>query len=599
MRLHLALQKMSEHSNIHQAHAWIATVDARDAVAEAIMNQCVDEAFNLKDKFLINTSRSMHQVEEKLTHGLEQALGSTRFLDHIVYPNAQAPSILYRPRRITPNRQALESLASRTNQFEIRFPLTAAILDDHSQLLQAGEDLILAVEWLLLLRKALIARDSAEPLSREQASDLSNRQALNFLPEAEEREYARLILSRYCTLFNKVLPQIINLYECERNPFLVRDPVTSRLAVDLSAGGDYSSRTEFSFETSVIFSLPAPPSMGEPVDAPSLCTIGIVRHLERLHNSAFGSEEIRPTSIPIGSCALERLRRIVIRSSTRSDVDIIVRTMIESNTAAPLQDADIKLEDVETNLRRRFLRGAEPIQLCLPSYAFLGSATSKGSLARLNAAIPQRRNLSPDIRQAIVENCGGRRNRLVPFIRFLEHAIRVLAAVGGNASSSLSEFAIQVLRIDEAQVEEWGLLRSATALCDVSNLLLLTEAMLSSSSIVTSGQEVMSRVRAAFCEPHLDQDSLTLLSAAAEHLHRPSKLLEALHDLLTGPLSDPDTNFDPQAPLKTFLEYQDIDLLQADDYQLYFPSNLYLRQALGVYNHLQDLCFGGGAVSSS
>ena len=96
------------------------------------------------------------------------------------------------------------------------------------------------------------------------------------LPEPK-RARAWDVLERFVAAFNETLPHIENLYECQANPF-----VTKQGTVDLSGGGG-ELEGGMSPETPVAFSLPSFRVAGE-ADAAGLCTVVILRTLERSHN---------------------------------------------------------------------------------------------------------------------------------------------------------------------------------------------------------------------------------------------------------------------------------------------------------------------------
>lgn len=98
---------------------------------------------------------------------------------------------------------------------------------------------------------------------------------------------------KFCFAFNHTLPLVEALYECQRNPFL-----NNKGEVDLTGGGGGNDDNDHSgsgggggngggmimcAETPVAFSLPSAPP-GE-VDASGLCTLMILRRLERAHNT--------------------------------------------------------------------------------------------------------------------------------------------------------------------------------------------------------------------------------------------------------------------------------------------------------------------------
>jgi hypothetical protein len=168
-------------------------------------------------------------------------------------------------------------------------------------------ELVSGAADVLAWHRVLFAAIGDRPLTRAEAAELTNADAIAWLPR-EQQCAAREGFRRFARAFNRGLPLVENLYECQANPF-----VTARGEIDLSgaagknsgtpaggSGGGASGssfslsgvgssgegRARMGFGTPVAFSLPSAP-VGE-VDAAGLCTPMLLRRLERAHNLLLG-----------------------------------------------------------------------------------------------------------------------------------------------------------------------------------------------------------------------------------------------------------------------------------------------------------------------
>jgi hypothetical protein len=145
------------------------------------------------------------------------------------------------------------------------------------ELVSCGADIL---EWHAILFEAIGDRS----ITRADAMSFTNSDVIAWLPDSKQAN-AWIVLDKYCIAFNDTLPLVEALYECQRNPFL-----TSKNEVNLTGSGDVndddniSNKTlGMSVDTPIAFSLPSAPP-GE-VDASGLCTLMILRRLERAHNA--------------------------------------------------------------------------------------------------------------------------------------------------------------------------------------------------------------------------------------------------------------------------------------------------------------------------
>jgi hypothetical protein len=159
-------------------------------------------------------------------------------------------------------------------------------------------ELISGVADILEWHRVLFGAIGDRSFTRADANQITNGEVIEWL-DTKHQPAARHTFKRFASTFNRGLPLVENLYECQANPF-----VTPRGEVDLSGSSsskrreveaqikDYtgekgvsssnSAMTQMGLHTPVVFSLPSAP-VGE-VDAAGLCTPMLLRRLERAHN---------------------------------------------------------------------------------------------------------------------------------------------------------------------------------------------------------------------------------------------------------------------------------------------------------------------------
>ena len=120
-------------------------------------------------------------------------------------------------------------------------------------------------------------------ITREQALSITNRQAIEHLPE-ELRDNAFKIFYEFAECFNLALPLIENIFECQRNPYLASDG-----SVDLSgAGALLGQGVQMSLDVSIMFSLPA---MTEGLDdTMGLCSIKLLQLMQNTQTTLFNKQ---------------------------------------------------------------------------------------------------------------------------------------------------------------------------------------------------------------------------------------------------------------------------------------------------------------------
>jgi hypothetical protein len=184
-------------------------------------------------------------------------------------------------------------------------------------------------------------RYSVGPISRDEASELTNWDVVEMIPKGAAREEAIKTLQAYCIAFNDAFPLVRNLFECQANPFVrterriightKQSPQRPALVSATTADGidddaidneeqeprrlqhpeqdqvteeettivDLGGGATMGPDTAVAFSLPsAVPLAGGGIDAPGLCTIQLIRTLSNSHNDLLDQLRL----VPIGGC---------------------------------------------------------------------------------------------------------------------------------------------------------------------------------------------------------------------------------------------------------------------------------------------------------
>lgn len=359
-------------------------------------------------------------------------------------------------------------------------------------------------------------------------------------------------------------------------------------------------------DTPIAFSLPsAPPGT---VDATGLCTIQIIRTLEGLHNETMvalsaataapqvtaveeGSrDDDRRETAPCINCATPSalVRRQVLDYKCHRDL----APLVSQNAVQALGHGDgrslgFDASRIETELCEGVLRGLGQLVVHVRQFEYANELRQVGVLAALAFNVPQE-PLPMTVAKAVAEEMDTA-TCLSEFLHLLEQAAHVVASLsatsgGLNKNTFLGVFAQKVLLVPE---KVWSstcpsAVTNAATLAHLRDLIVTVEAHLRGSP---SSHTVMPRYRM----PLGDEETAELKRATgamfqgSDRHTAPTLLLAPLRDLLSGLLSDPDTQFNESESLKMFLTYQDVDLMDEAWFQDHFPATIPLSGSLEAY----------------
>ena len=149
------------------------------------------------------------------------------------------------------------------------YPLLGKLFKNEKQL-----RIVKYIQYILAWHKVLFKIYSDNTISREDALQITNRQAIENLPE-ESREEALRTFELFAVAFNESLPFIELIFECQPNPFLASDG-----SVDLSGGKLTNHRgVQMSLDVSIMFSIPSFTENRD--DTMGLCTIKLLELMQQ------------------------------------------------------------------------------------------------------------------------------------------------------------------------------------------------------------------------------------------------------------------------------------------------------------------------------
>ncbi|KAH9260003.1 hypothetical protein BASA81_001775 [Batrachochytrium salamandrivorans] len=428
------------------------------------------------------------------------------------------------------------------------------------------------LEWSATLGQALALRP--RKLTREEASQLTNAEAIRLFPSQAQQDQATEVLLRYCTAFNQSFRLVPFLYECQRNPFL-----TEQLEVDLGAGMKMSPSTPVAFSLVAIVQGDA--------DAPSLCLFQLVRALQQLNNNLLDqllehndAGVLITTEVPVTTMHTPRsviLSRLVQYDRERDLVPLLVvhgssgKSNDGNNPNPHVREVD--LPSLSHALSRQLMAGGKgPIRVVIPQFQYANEARRTGTLAVLKNRIPQV-ELSLAAKSALAQQLDSD-SKIHPIMEMVDNAITFLSSFDSSAAFEgkmlLREFARSVLEADD---DFNGL--EQLALCHLASLFVwLEEAKLGK----TMEELVHPRYRQT-----LDTGLGETLRQVATEFWDLDLLLPILKELLVNRLGEGSV-FPQDAPLGEYLEYcTDVDLTALEWFAKHFPPALCLEHALAVW----------------
>lgn len=324
---------------------------------------------------------------------------------------------------------------SKDTLFEARYSLLHSFLLQEDRLSHV-QGIVAILEW----HRVLLTVFQNNEMSREEASNITNEDAVRRLPSAEEQAKASQILDNFCEVFNRSFPLVENLYECQPNPFL-----TDKREVDLSGSGTPTPMTR---NTTVLFSIPSM-NQGENVAA-GLCTIQLLLQLHRIHEHALG----------MGAAAAARRQRrqpqepapvqgqddsiVLPEISCETSPDILRSSLVDYDRSAhflPLlhtsatynpKDNSISFDfaQLQAGVHAVLVEGRQSVRLNIAHYQYRGGLRTNGALSRLRQRVPQE-SINPSILQLIFAEMDTQ-NRVTTLLSRLEMVISFLATVGGE-----------------------------------------------------------------------------------------------------------------------------------------------------------------------
>jgi len=355
-----------------------------------------------------------------------------------------------------------------------RFEVNGAISAAYPVLRQflAEEEALLSIKALgsvLAFHGVLFrALSGKSVISQDQASELSNMDAIRLLP-SEEQGTAEAILSRYCDDFNRAFPLVALIYECEDNPFLHQG------IVDLSGTGTGNGKQTMSYDTPVRFSLPFREVSGE-VDAPAMCTIALLQHLQNVQNCLMDRIVASRGSVPVQDTQLKRMGdgkkggRRGAQSKSRPPPDTVAPPpgmaieepkapaisylsgpeLIDAAVVNYSRDRDLLplLEThgrqalglgtggsieyvyarIEATIANRLFSGKSHVLIHIPQYPYTGQLKKPGRFSSLSSRIPQE-GLPASISERISEEINTQ-HRLTRLLAIIEDCVAFLVSIG-------------------------------------------------------------------------------------------------------------------------------------------------------------------------
>eukprot|EP00392_Amoebophrya_sp_AT5.2_P009963 g9994.t1 len=411
----------------------------------------------------------------------------------------------------------------------------------------------------------------------------------------------QLKLARFLRAFNEGLPWLPTLYECQRNPFLATDADGNPT---VSIDGE-----KLQPDSPIVFGLPSQPPQTRAVDPSGLCVLRLLDFFGRTNNELL--EEL--ASLDGGSSRLVN-RGGQTRTAFGDGASMIdTRSVLELHLETPCDDARRRLihydraddllpllheffgeetEDAskaegihglllafQSAVKRRviFRKNISRVQVLVRQFLYRGELRARGSLGVLGRMVAQSGVLPFTVHKRLeddVSNCRERHRQLTALV---ERVIQSLVVFGLGAAASgetpLRDYLREALPDGSA---DGG--ASTWAEDEGHDIAILGDVQLRHLGALYLALETIGSGGA---------DSRFLPQSLQQVLR--DRYQGVLRDLLCGPLSDPETQYDGGESLKLFLEYADTDLEQDSTFRDHFPDALALSHSLEL---LRMLCGG-------
>lgn len=438
-------------------------------------------------------------------------------------------------------------------------------------------------------------------ITRTESIEITNKDVIERLPTAKQAK-AREVLTGYCAVFNKTLPAIELLYECNENPFIKNG------RVDLDGAGKQMDEN-----TSIAFSLPSMVTGSDKGDfINGMCTIRILELLVDSQNEVL--DAIAPTELakrrrfkpldgpnpatPVpAAAAQEREAAKIPAVSYRTPALILENQLIlyqRENDLMPLlrmfaiQSLDYGVgaelsydhAKLELTLANGLLAGKRPINLCISHFQYKGDVQRMGQLTMLNNKITQEVQLTSALKESITADIDTQ-SRALRLIEILEVCIQFIVSIGSASSKFdghmlLSTYVLETLHYAPEEWEEVSTLtiRQNIYLNNIQALYLLLESQ-------TNGNPI-DDIPGEYRDPISQEQELAFRNATSKMNN--SALLSELRTFIIGQLTS--SNYGPNLNLKEYLSYTDLEY--EDWFAEHFPEDLLLAHTVAIYKILES-----------
>ena len=554
-------------------------------------------------KLILDSSFQAKQRED----ALQLALGRSGWEDLMEQTNNPGDAELwsYSP---YPSMEHFQMAMSGDSVNRQRYPILPDFIEQEGNL-QLVQHIVPILEWHQLLFTVFQNNE----ITREQARELTNRDAVDRLPTQEQRKWGAKVLDEFCVAFNASFPLVVNLYQCQENPFLTEDK-----KVALNGNKTYSPMSP---ETAVAFSIPSM-NPGEN-DATGLCTAQLLHRLHRIHENALGlanepdQEAKKPRkksakgkeaevetraakrddgpdySLPEISCDTPRrqLRQSLIFYDRDRDFIPLLNTYNNQKLLYGLMEPlTYDYKQIEEHLRTGVLGGKQSVRLHIRHFQYQGDVRSSGQVGGLKNRVKQQK-LSESIMQVICSEIDTK-NRIVRLLSFLEVIVGFLTSVGGQkvlgqmgiGNVLLREYAIESIHIDAGEWDEVATMsvNEHVRLCHLQSLFLRLEEMMTGSPL----DDVRDDYRVEI-EEEMKLEARRMIENHQDFYFK--IIFPCLRDFMTERMTTKQESvMEPSLPLKEYLEYHISDE-DFDAYEELFVDIFALKHAFSLFQFLNDL----------
>eukprot|EP00009_Paramoeba_aestuarina_P016333 CAMPEP_0201543780 /NCGR_PEP_ID=MMETSP0161_2-20130828/72793_1 /ASSEMBLY_ACC=CAM_ASM_000251 /TAXON_ID=180227 /ORGANISM="Neoparamoeba aestuarina, Strain SoJaBio B1-5/56/2" /LENGTH=1750 /DNA_ID=CAMNT_0047951613 /DNA_START=65 /DNA_END=5317 /DNA_ORIENTATION=- len=477
--------------------------------------------------------------------------------------------------------------ASGSENFNGRYPLLSAFLEEENRL-QLVRCMVDVLEWHRLLFMVFQNNE----IDHEEASNITNEEAVERLHTEFQRDWGRSILHNYCKSFNASFPIVQNLFQCQENPFLKEGEV------DLGGGGPMSPLTPVSY------SLPSISEGQKEKDAPALCTVQLLIRLHRVHEEALGlgreqqqqqrqdgpqaaARDDQPEiGLPEVSCETPSriLRQKLIMYNRGTDLLPLLSIYSSKNNEGELV---YELKEIEDSLRFGVLGGKQSTRLHVKYYQFRGDVRTSDQLGALRLRIPQVA-VSNQTMQMIFNEVDTH-NRITRLLGNLEVIVNFVTRIGGQQVKELGigktpvkDYALETLQMDKDEWEEASTasVNEHICLCHLSNLFMRLQEQMSGSPL----DDIPDEYRLEMDESQKEEFRRVIEVDQEKFMEI---VMPNLHNFLTNRLVG--ERWDAELPLKDLLSYVIADNDDADWYDDNFPECLALKNSIALFKFLSEL----------